>query len=109
MTLADFEKELNLKRLTQEVSGEVEGCYACDLLSWVMSHGSPKDAWITVMNNINVIAVAVLIEVGCVIMPEGITAAEDVIERANKEGVTIYSSEMSTYELCWRINKLLCV
>lgn len=108
MKLADFERELNLKRLTLEVFGEVSGCYTCDLLSWVMSHGSPCDAWITVMSNINVVAVASLIDAGCVIMPEGIIASADVIDRANSEGITLYSSDMSAYELCWRINKLLC-
>ena len=46
--------------------GKILG-YAGDLLSWVMSHATAGDAWVTIMSNINVAAVASLTEVACVI------------------------------------------
>ena len=39
---------------------EITGCYCGDLLSWVMSRAKEGDAWLTVMGNVNAVAVAVL-------------------------------------------------
>ena len=39
---------------------EIDGVYIGDLLSWVMGRASQDNAWITIMSNINVIAVATL-------------------------------------------------
>ena len=50
---------------------EVQGAYCCDLLSWVMAHGAAGMAWVTVQTHMNVIAVATLHEMSCVIIPEG--------------------------------------
>ena len=48
---------------------EVRCGYTCDLLSWVMAHGEEGMAWVTVQTHMNVIAVAVLSEMACVILP----------------------------------------
>ena len=50
----------------------VTGGYAGDLLSWVMGRAREGDCWITIMSNQNVAAVAVLAEVGCVLLAEGV-------------------------------------
>ncbi len=50
---------------------EVTCGYTCDLLSWVMAHGKAGMAWITVQTHMNVIAVASLMEMAAVIIPEG--------------------------------------
>ena len=39
---------------------EIGGVYIGDLLSWVMGRAKADDAWITIMTNINVVAVAAL-------------------------------------------------
>ena len=44
---------------------EVSGCYIGDLLSWVMGRAQEDNAWITIMSNINVIAVASLADTAC--------------------------------------------
>ena len=47
--------------------------YTCDLLSWVAQHHNAAGmAWITVQTHMNVIAVASLMEMAAVIIPEGI-------------------------------------
>lgn len=47
---------------------EVGGAYAGDLLSWVMGRASTDDVFITIMTNINVVAVASLADVACVVL-----------------------------------------
>lgn len=81
----------------------VTGGRVCDLLSRVLAHGQKGDAWITVQTHINVIAVAVMRGIGCVIVPEGIPVPDDVAARASEEGVAVLSSPLTAYEICGRL------
>ena len=85
----------------------VAGVYVCDLLSWVMSNANENDLWITVLTNINVVAVAMLTDVACVVIPESIEIESETITKAENEGVTILRSDMSAYEICIRAHELL--
>jgi hypothetical protein len=83
-----------------DATREVKCGYCCDLLSWVMAHGKPGMAWVTVQTHMNVVAVATLMEMAAVIVPENISVPQDVLDRAGSEGVAILSSEKTAYELC---------
>lgn len=98
--LKTLAEKLNLVPLCANLDKEVCGCYAGDLLSWVMSHAQYGDVWITIMSNINVVAVASLTECACVIMAEGVKPDGDVLKVADEKGITIFSDDRSTYELC---------
>lgn len=77
--------------------------YACDLLSWVMARGEPGMAWITVQTHLNVVAVASLHEMACILLPEGLTMAEEVLAKARAEGITVLSSPHNAYTLAGRM------
>lgn len=85
----------------------VEGCYMGDLLSWVMGRAKADDAWITIMSNQNVIAVACLADISCVILAEGVTPPEDILLLAKEKGVNILSSELTAYETAKRLFSVL--
>ncbi len=103
--LMDF---LGLKLLTKnaDLQRTLGGCYICDLLSYVMSHASKDNVWITVQTNINVVAVASLTEVGCVIIPENIAVEEITLERAEAEGVVMLSSSLTAYEIVKKLSQV---
>lgn len=108
ITAQMLEKELGLKRFVMcDDSREVTGGYAGDLLSWVMGRASSGDAWVTIMSNINVIAVAQLTDVALVILAEGVVPGEELIAAAKMRGVNLFSSTAPTFELCGRIHRLL--
>ena len=86
---------------------EITGCYIGDLLSWVMANAEEKNIWITIMSNINVVAVAKLTDVACVLMCEGVKPDEDCLVRAKEQGVTILTTKMSAYKAAVEINKVL--
>lgn len=77
--------------------------YVCDLLSWVMAKGERGAAWVTVQTHINVVAVASLHEMACIILPEGITMEEAPLQKAEEEGIAVLSSPLSAYEICGRM------
>ena len=85
---------------TADTSREIRAGYCCDLLSWVMSHGPEDAAWITVQTHVNVVAVAALLDMACVIIPEGIAVEAATIAKASEKGIALLSSEKSAYALC---------
>ena len=83
---------------------EINGVYAGDLLSWVMGRAEADCAWITIMSNVNVIAVATLADVSCVIFTESVMPDEDIIKTAEEKGVNLLSSSLPTYETAVKLS-----
>ena len=82
----------------------IDGVYIGDLLSWVMGRANEDNIWITIMSNVNVIAVATLSDVSCVVLAEGVTLDGEVLETAKQKGVNVLSSEKPIYETALLIN-----
>ena len=100
MNLSELIKKLDLSSLTPDFEDRsVTGCYIGDLLSWVMGKAQSGDIWITIMNNINIVAVAALTDCACVLLCEGVTASPEIIQKAAAEGVVILSSKKTAFEL----------
>lgn len=78
---------------------EIVGVYIGDLLSWVMGRAGEDNAWITIMSNANILAVATLADVACIILAEGVTLEEDVKATAEAKGVNVLTTNMSAYEI----------
>ena len=108
MKVKDFSEKLNFTVLTGEISldKEISGMYVCDLLSWVMSHANKGNAWITVLTHLNTVAVALLTEISCIIVPESILVEEATIKKAQQEGIVILSTKLTTYEICSKSHEL---
>lgn len=76
---------------------KISGAYTGDLLSWVMGKAKTDNIWITVMSNINVVAVASLCDVSCVVLTEGLTLDDDVLATAEQKGVNILSTPLTAF------------
>lgn len=86
---------------------EINGVYIGDLLSWVMGKARSDNAWITIMSNINTLAVATLTDVACVILAEGVTLEDNVKNAAEAKGINVISSRYSAYDTALILNKAL--
>lgn len=105
MTVTKLAEIAYLKPITlPEPDREVEGVYIGDLLSWVMGRANEGNAWITIMSNFNVAAVATLADVSCVIMAEGVMPDEGVAATAEAKGINILSSDESAYEIAKKLS-----
>ena len=85
----------------------VDGVYIGDLLSWVMGKADSSNVWITIMSNINVIAVATLTDVSCILLAEGVKIDPEVVSTANSKGVNVLSSSLSAYEIAKLVSGVL--
>ena len=86
---------------------EVKGVYIGDLLSWVMGRAGVNNAWITIMSNINTVAVATLADTACIILAEGVTLENDVLETAKQKGINVLTSSLTAYEIAVKLNGIL--
>ena len=85
----------------------VSGAYAGDLLSWVMGRAAEDSVWATIMTNVNVVAVASLVDVACAVICEGCEVGDDVIKTAAEKGVNLLRTKEPIYEFCAALSKLL--
>ncbi len=109
MKVSDLIQKLDMTLLTNpEIPDrEITGCYIGDLLSWVMGKAQQGDAWITIMSNINIVAVASLTDAACIILCEGVLAEESVIDKANSEDIIILKSDKTAYEIACSLRDLI--
>jgi len=75
-------------------------------LSWVMAKGRENDAWITVQVHTNILAVASLLDMSCIIIPEGIEVDQDTVDKANVQEICILSTELSAKEIFKKFSDL---
>lgn len=104
MIAQDLRDKFQFKILAGEkgLNKEVKGLYCCDLLSWVMSHAKDGDAWITVQTHINIVAIASLLNLSCIIVPESIDVDGDTMEKADEEEIPIFSTDLDSFKIFTR-------
>lgn len=98
-----FELEAGKDALDKEVSGG----YCGDLLSWVMGRAEAGCAWVTVIGNVNAVAVAVLANVACIILAQGAELDGEAKKRAEENDIPVFKSEKSSFELSIQIAKAM--
>ena len=85
----------------------VEGGYCGDLLSWVMGRAPAGGAWLTIMSNVNVAAVAALADTACVVLAEGVVPDPPLLDRAKAQGITLLGKGLSVFDCAVRLGRLL--
>ena len=108
MNIKEAVEKLNLTVLVEgDMEREITDCYIGDLLSWVMGRAKEDSIWLTVMGNINAIAVATLADVSCIVLVENASLDVDAKTKAQAMDVTILQTEENSYNLATKIYELL--
>ena len=105
MTVNELASLIDGKVLSGHGENEIRCGCACDLLSWVMAKGAEGCAWATVQTHMNVVAVASLHDMACIIWPENVEADAASVAKADEEGIAVISSPLSTYRICGMMYK----
>ncbi len=86
---------------------EISGVYCCDLLSLVMGRAPAGCLWVTVMGNLNAIAVAVLADAACIVLAEGMPLDEAAAAKAQAQGVTVLRTPLPVFAAAKGVDNLL--
>lgn len=107
MTVNELAEKLSLTPIAvPDGDREVDGAYVGDLLSWVMGRATSGNVWVTIMSNLNIVAVASLADVSCVLLAEGVTLDNAVTETAMQKDVNVLSTAKTTYEIAAELSRL---
>jgi hypothetical protein len=77
--------------------------YCCDLLSFAMGRMPAGAAWVTVMGNVNTLAVATLADAACIILAEGSSLDEAAKSKAEEQNITVFKTELPIFEAALQI------
>ena len=75
----------------------ITSVYCCDLLSVAMGHAPAGSAWVTVMGNINTLAVVALTDAACVVLAGG----------AHQQQITVLATDEAIFEAALAIHQKL--
>ncbi|MDK2968424.1 MULTISPECIES: hypothetical protein [Lacrimispora] len=81
--------------------------FCCDLLSIAMGKAPEGCAWVTVMGNMNTLAVASLTDAACVILAEGVIPDEAAKQKAKEQNITVLKTGLPIFEAALLIEKRL--
>lgn len=109
MTIKDLIKKTDFTIINSGSNLEfsISKPFCCDLLSIAMSKAPANSAWVTVMGNMNTLAVAVLADVACIILAEGVTLDTAAIEKAKQQDITVLQSNMQVFETALLVHELI--
>ncbi|MBO7446087.1 MAG: serine kinase [Bacteroidales bacterium] len=109
MTVKDIIEKMNLKVYSGEnnLGNEIKGGYVSDLLSDVMGFAQEGHAWVTLQTHKNVIAIASLKELACVILVKGNEPDEDMLEQAKEEEIPVLGTTEQTFEVAGQLYMML--
>lgn len=108
MKVSELAEKLKLDCLAVPMpEREITGAYAGDLLSWVMGRAEANCVWATIMNNINVLAVASLADVAVAVICEGCEVSDEIVQTSMKKGVNLMRTEMPVYEFCVAVSRYI--
>lgn len=108
MKLTDLVNACQLTVLTgdDQLDREIDGCYIGDLLSWAMGKVKENNVWITVMGNINAIAVAVLGDAACIVLVDNAPLDEAAKAKAEQQDVVVLSTSRSAFEVAAQVAEM---
>lgn len=86
---------------------EISKPFCCDLLSIAMGKAPAGAVWVTVMANMNTLAVAQLTECACVVFAEDVHPDSSTIEKAKQQDITLLSTELPIYEAAVKAAELM--
>ena len=109
MTVKDLIEKMNLTVFCgeQNLDREIRGGYVSDLLSDVMGFAQEGHVWVTLQTHKNVIAIASLKELACVVLVKGNQPDEDMLEQAKEEEIPVLGTTEQTFEVAGQIYKLI--
>ena len=90
-----------------ETEREIEKVFCCDLLSIAMGKAPAGCAWVTVMGNINTLAVATLADAAVVILAENAALDDNAKMKAAQQGVTVLATEQPIFAAALQIHRAL--
>lgn len=101
--------EANVFQLVNKGSNldqEISKPFCCDLLSICMTKTPEGAAWVTVIGNVNTLAVLTLTDAACVVLAEGAFLDEAAVQKAKEQEITVFATDLPIFEAALKVHEL---
>lgn len=95
MTVQDLidSKKFQIVNIGESTERQIEVPFCCDLLSIAMGRAPAGCAWVTVMGNMNTLAVASLADAACIVLAEGVMPDDMALKKAKEQEITVLRTD----------------
>lgn len=100
-------KKFEIVNAGENGSQEISKPFCCDLLSICMSRTPEGAAWVTVMGNVNTLAVLSLTDAACIVLAEDSVFDDMALAKAKQQGITVLRTELPVFEAALSIHEML--
>ena len=102
MTIREVMKIVDGKILIGEehLDDRVETACGSDLMSDVLAFVKDKTVLITGLINPHVVRTSEMLDITCIVFSRGKLPSAEILEEAEEVGITVLSTEMTTYTAC---------
>lgn len=101
-----LKKDFNLITDKSGINNDINGIFSSDLLSHVMGNASIGNILVTVLNNMNVLGVASLLDLSCVIFSHSIKVNDEVVIKANELNIPLLTTKLPTVATVLTLSKM---
>lgn len=102
-------KVFDVINIGEDTDRSIEKVFCCDLLSVAMGKAPSGCAWVTVMGNMNTLAVASLADAAAVIMAEGAVLDDTARKKAVEQEITVLKTELPVFDAALKVFQMLHV
>ena len=103
MKLHEIADKLELEKLTPVFDKDVTGVYISDMVSDVIANAKAGNLLVTVQVHANALAAANLVDVCGIVVAQGKKPADDVVRMAVKAEISIFSTELSRWQVATKL------
>ena len=90
-----------------DLDRDISKVFCCDLLSVAMGKAPADGAWVTVMANMNTLAVAALTDTSCISLAEGASLDDASVQKASDQGITVFATDLPVFEAALKVHGML--
>ncbi len=109
MTVQDLIKKEVFKVINvgENLDKVISKPFCCDLLSIAMGKAPADSAWVTVMGNINTLAVAALTDIACIVLAEGAVLDIPALDKAKNQKITVLATDKPIFDASLMVYEML--
>ena len=90
------------------IDAEIKSVYCCDIPSICLSKLAQNSAWVTVLGNLNSVAVAFSAGASCIVLPYGIAPIDKkTVDSAKAHGIWILGSDKDIFSTALDIHNII--
>lgn len=104
MKLREMERKIGIIPVyIHDTEFEITRGYSCDLLSEVIGRAESGSIWVTVHNNMNVMGVAVMIDIKAIVISEGHEVSDEMLKKAKEESISVFRTDENSFTIAGKL------